>query len=94
MMNYRQKMFEAAYALVADGNLNMRLSHVASILIQLDDNDVPARAFETFEWVRDPLIAKPLIIKGQMVPRDLDEIEGRALAHAVFDLLVAELGEA
>lgn len=94
MRYYRQKLFEAAYALVAAGDLNMRLSHVASILIQIDDEDVPATALATFEWVRDPLIAKPLVIKGEMLPRDLDPLEGRALAQAVLDLLVAEVGEA
>ena len=94
MRYYRQKLFEAAYALVADGDLNMRLSHVASILVQIDDEDVPASALETLEWVRDPLIAKPLVIKGEMVPRDLGEVEGRALAQAVLGLLVAEVGEA
>ena len=91
MVNYRQKLFEACYALVAEGDLNMRLSYVASILIQVDDDDVPPSSLETFEWVRDPLIAKPLIIKGRMVPRDLTDLDGRALAHAVLDLLVAEM---
>ena len=47
MRYYRQKLFEAAYALVADGDLNMRLSHVASILVQIDDEDVPASVLET-----------------------------------------------
>jgi hypothetical protein len=91
MLNYRQKLFEACHALVAVGELNMRLSDVASVLIQVDDDDVPSGKLETFDWIRDPLIAKPLIIKGEMVPRDLDPQEGRAIAQAILDLLVDEV---
>ena len=92
MSFYRRKLVEAAHALVAEGDLNMRLTLVAGSLLQLDDDDVPPAALGPFELVRDPLIAKPLVVRGQMVPRELGEAEARAAALGVLDLLVAELG--
>ncbi len=88
---YRRKLFEAASALVGKGDLNLRLTQVAGFLLQIDDDDVPASALEAFERVRDPLIAKPMIAHGDMVPRDLGEQEAKAAALGVLDLLVTEL---
>ncbi len=92
MRDYRETLLDASRALGADGDLNLRLTHVACILILLDDNDVPPHALEAFERVRDPLIAKPLFIKGEMVPRDFDERKGRVVARGLNDLVLAELG--
>ena len=72
MRDYRETLLEAARALAADGDLDMRLSQVACLLIQLDDSDLPPRALADFEAVRDPLIAKPLVVGGRLAPRDLD----------------------
>ena len=92
MRDFRQTLLEAARALVADGDLDMRLSQVACALIQLDDDDVPPRALEAFEAVRDPLIAKPLVVDGRLEPRDFDELQGARIAQAFNDLVLAELG--
>ncbi|MGI3903060.1 MAG: hypothetical protein ACRYGP_30575 [Janthinobacterium lividum] len=92
MHSYRKTLLDASRALSADGDLNMRLTQVACILILLDDADVPPHLLEVFERVRDPLIAKPLFIKGEMVPRDFDERNGRVVARELNDLMLAELG--
>ncbi|MGI4764659.1 MAG: hypothetical protein ACRYGP_06300 [Janthinobacterium lividum] len=92
MSHYRRKLIEAATALVVDGDLNMRLTHVAGCLLQIDDDDVPPSALQAFERVRDPLIAKPMVAHGEMVPRDLDQRDARAAALGVLDLLVTEMG--
>ena len=92
MSFYRRKLVEAAHALVAEGELNMRLTLVAGSLLQLDDDDVPPGVLPAFDVVRDPLIARPLVVKGEMVPRNLGAAEARAAALGVLDLLVAELG--
>ena len=94
MRDYRETLLEAARAIVADGDLNVRLSQVACVLIQLDDSDVPPRALEAFESVRDPLIAKPLVVGGRLAPRDFDEVQGMRVAGAFNDLVLAELGRA
>ena len=92
MRDYRETLLEAARALATDGDLNMRLSRVACFLIQIDDEDVPLRALEAFDAVRDPLIAKPLVADGRLLPRDMDELEGLLVARALTDLALAELG--
>ncbi|MGI3899782.1 MAG: hypothetical protein ACRYGP_17620 [Janthinobacterium lividum] len=92
MRSYRETLLDASRALGVDGNLNMRLTRVACILILLDDDDVPPHALEALERVRDPLIGKPLFIKGEMVPRDLDAMKGRAVARGLNDLMLSELG--
>ncbi|RYB02423.1 hypothetical protein D3272_21075 [Lichenibacterium ramalinae] len=94
MRVYREVLLDAARALAADGDLNLRLSRVACCLIQLDDSDVPPRAMEAFERVRAPLIDKPLVVQGRLVPRDLDELKGRSVVRGLGDLVVAELGGA
>ena len=70
----------------------MRLTHAAGCLIQIDDRDVPVGAITEFDEVRDLLIAKPLVSKGEMVPRDLDEAEAKATAHGILKLLVSAFG--
>lgn len=92
MRFYRRTLIEAARALVVGGELDMRLTHVAGCLIQLDDDDVPPGALDAFERLRDPLIATPLVVRGAMVPRGLGAAEAGAAALGVLDLLVAELG--
>jgi hypothetical protein len=92
MRDYRKIMLDAARALAADGDVNMRLSRVACFLIQLDDDDVPPRALKTFEAVRGPLIAKPLVVDGRLAPRDFDELQRARIAQAFNDLVLAELG--
>ncbi len=92
MRDYRETLLDASRALGADGDINIRLTHVACILMLLDDDDVPPHALEAFERVRDPLIAKPLFIKGEMVPRDLDERKGRVVARGLNDLVLSEMG--
>lgn len=92
MRDYRQTLLEAARALVADGDLDMRLSKVACLLIQLDDDDVPPWALKTFEAVRGPLIAKPLVVDGRLAPRNFDELQRARIAQAFNDLVLAELG--
>lgn len=93
MRDYRETLLEAARALMADGDLDMRLSQVACVLIQIDDDDVPPIALEAFERVRTPLIEKPLVVEGRLVPRDLDEMQGLELIRAFNNLVLAELGE-
>lgn len=83
---YRRKLFEAASALVTEGDLNMRLTHAAGILLQIDDDDVPSGALEAFERIRDPLIAGPTITHGEMISRNLSDYEARAAALGVLDL--------
>lgn len=92
MRPYRETLLEAARALAADGDLNVRLSRVACLLIQIDDSDVPPHALEAFESVRDPLIAKPLVVGRRLAPRDFDEVQGMRVAGAFNDLVLAELG--
>ena len=94
MRDYRETLLEAARALAADGDLGLRLSQVACVLIQLDDGDIPPRVFAAFERVRDPLIAMPLVVEGRLAPRDFDELQGARVAQAFNDLLLAELGGA
>ncbi|MGI4763834.1 MAG: hypothetical protein ACRYGP_02010 [Janthinobacterium lividum] len=94
MSHYRRKLIEAASALVTEGDLNMRLTHVAGYLLQIDDNDVPPSALQGFHRLRNPLIAKPLIAHGEMIPRDLANQDARAAALDMLDLLVTEMGGA
>ena len=94
MRDYREVLQDAARALAAEGDVNMRLSQVACFLIQIDDGDVPPRALAAFEAVRDPLIAKPLVVDGRLAPRDFDELQGARVAQAFNDLVLAELGGA
>ena len=91
MQRYREKLLQAAYEMVGPGDINMRLSHVAVCLLQLDDSDVPVSALVAFERVRDPLIQKPLVANGTMLPRDLGESEAKAAALGLLDLVVAEM---
>ena len=92
MSHYRRKLIEAATALVVEGDLGMRLTHVAGCLLQIDDGDVPPAALQAFERVRDPLIAKPMVARGEMIARDIGQLEARAAALGVLDLLVTEMG--
>ena len=78
--------------LVGDGDLNLRLTHAARHLIQIDDDDVPAEMLAEFERVRDPLIRTPMVLKGEMLSRDLEPSAAQAAAQAVMDLLAAETG--
>ena len=88
---YRQKLVEAAQALVDHGELNMRLTHAAGALLQIDDGDVPAGALARFEGVRDPLIGTVMVMNGAMVPRDLDPAGAKTAAMGILDLLTAEM---
>ena len=88
---YRRKLIEAAHLLVTDGDLDMRLTLVVGCLKQINDDDIPPTAREAFERVRDPLMAKPIVVDGKLVPRDLGKAESRAAALGILDLLVAEL---
>ena len=90
--SYRETLLEASRVLGGDGDLNMRLTLVAAYLLVIDDDDVPPAALDGFNRVRDPLIAKPLFIKGKMVPRDFDEMQGLKIAQAFNRLVLAELG--
>ena len=56
MTFYRKRLLDAVRGLVGDGDLNLRLTHAAVHLIQIDDDDVPADMLAAFERVRDPLI--------------------------------------
>jgi hypothetical protein len=94
MRPYQETLLEASRALGADGDFNMRLTHVAALLILIDDDDVPPHALDAFNRVREPLISEPLFVKAKMVPRSLGEMQGRALARAFNDLVLAELGGA
>lgn len=89
---YRRKLLEAAYLLMTDGDLDLRLALVAGCLKQINDDDIPPTVRDAFERVRDPLITKPIVVDGRVVPRDLSEAESRAAALGILDLLVAELG--
>ncbi len=93
MRSYRETLLDASRALEAEGDLNMRLSQVACLLMLLDDDDVPPHALGAFDRLREPLIAKPLFVKGEMVPRDLDKMSGRAVVRGLNILLLAELGK-
>ena len=73
-------------------DLNLRLTHAAGHLIQIDDDDVPADILGKFERVRDPLIQTPMVSRGEMLPRDLEPSAACAAAQGVVDLLVAEMG--
>ena len=89
---YSQKLLDAVRALVDHGDLNLRLTHAAGHLIQIDDNDVPSGVLATFERVRDPLIQTPMVSRGEMLPRGLKPAEAKTAAQAVMDLLAAEMG--
>ena len=90
--SYRETLLEASRVLGGDGDVNMRLTLVAAYLLVIDDDDVPPTALDAFNRVRDPLIAKPLFVKGKMVPRGFDELQARSVARAFNDLVLAELG--
>ena len=92
MTFYRQKLLDAVRGLVGDGDLNLRLTHAAGHLIQIDDDDVPADILGKFERVRDPLIQTPMVSRGEMLPRDLEPSAACAAAQGVVDLLVVEMG--
>lgn len=91
MRDYRDTLLEAARVLCIDGDINMRLSLVACLLIQIDDSDVPPGALGAFDRVRAPLIASPLIVRGKMMPRDFDDAKALQLTRAFSDLLLTEL---
>ncbi len=93
MTFYRQKLLDAVRGLVGHGDLNLRLTHAAGHLIQIDDNDVPADMLTAFERVRDPLIQTPMVSKGELLPRDLEPSAARAAGQGVVDLLAAEMGD-
>lgn len=91
MTFYRDKLLEAVRALVDDRALALRLTYAAGCLLQLDDDDVPAGGLAEFERVRDPLIGKPIVARGEMLPRALGAAEARAAAQAIVSLLAAEM---
>ncbi|WP_237479415.1 hypothetical protein [Lichenibacterium dinghuense] len=88
---YRDKLIEAVRALADHGDLNMRLTHAAGCLLQIDDDDVPAGMLGEFERVRDPLIEQPMVAKGEMLPREFEASKARAAAQDIVSLLVAEM---
>lgn len=92
MTFYRRKLLDAVRDLVGDGDLNLRLTHAAGHLIQIDDDDVPANMLAEFERVRDPLIETPMVSLGELLPRDLEPSAAQAVAQGVVDLLAAETG--
>ena len=92
MTFYRQKLLDAVRELVGDGDINLRLTHAAGHLLQIDDDDVPADMLAAFERVRDPLIQTPMVSRGEMLPRGLEPSAARAAAQGVVDLLAAETG--
>ena len=92
MTFYRQRLLDAVRGLVGDGDLNLRLTHSAGYLIQIDDGDVPADMLAEFERVRDPLIQTPMVSRGEMLPRDLAPSKAQAAAQGIVDLLSAEMG--
>ncbi len=94
MTFYRDKLLEAVRALVDDGALDMRLTYAAGCLLQIDDDDVPPGRLAEFERVRDPLIAKPMVARGEMLARGLDLAEARAAAQSIVGLLAAEMSRA
>ena len=89
MTFYRRKLLDAVRGLVGDGDLNLRLTHAAGHLIQIDDDDVPATMLAEFERVRDPLIQTPMVSLGELLPRDLKPFAAQAAAQAVVDSLAA-----
>ena len=92
MTFYRQKLLDAVRDLVGDGDLNLRLTHAAGHLLQIDDDDVPADMLAEFEGVRDPLIQTPMVSRGEMLPRYLEPSAALAAAQGVVDLFAAEMG--
>ena len=93
MTFYQRKLLDAMRDLVGDGNLNLRLTHAAGHLIQIDDDDVPADMLAASERVRDLLIKAPMVSRGEMLLRDLEPSAARAAAQGVVDLLAAETGD-
>ena len=91
MTLYRDKLVEAVRALAAHGDLNMRLTYAAGCLLLIDDEDVPAGMLAEFERVRDPLIGRPMVSKGEMLPRDLEPSEAKASARDIVALLAADM---
>lgn len=91
MNYYLQMIIQAAHALIGEGNLNSRLTEVATCLLQIDDRDVPPLAREAFKQVRDPLLVSPMVVSGTMASKDLDEAGARAVAQGVLKLLLAEM---
>ena len=92
MSHYRRLLIEAASALVAEGDLEMRLTHVAGYLLQIDDEEIPPGALRSFERVRDPLIARPMVSPGEMIPRDISQRDAKTAALGVLNLLITEMG--
>ncbi len=83
---------EAASALVAEGDLEQRLAHVADCLLQVDDRHVPPAALNAFVRVRNTVIAVPRVLRDGIIPRDVGKQNAKAAALGVLDLLVTELG--
>ena len=94
MNRYRARLLDALRALADHGDLNTRLTYAAGGLLQIDDEDVPAGMLVEFERVRDPLIGKPMVAKGELLPRDFGPVEAKAAAQAIVDLLAAEMSGA
>lgn len=92
MRFYRKKLLDAVRDLVGGGDINLRLTHAAGHLIQIDDEDVPADMLAEFERVRNPLIQTPTVSRGEMLSRDLEPSKAQAAAQSVVDLLAAEMG--
>lgn len=91
MISYRDKLLDAVRALVNDGDINMRLTYAAVCLLQIDDDDVPPGMLAEFMRVRDPLIGKPMVARGEMLPRDFERPQARAAARDIVSLLAAEM---
>lgn len=89
---FKQKLYEALHDLVADGELNQRLTYAANYLIQLQDRDVPPEYLERLNDVKGKLTQTPLSSDRGYVPRQLPAAEANILAREILSLFTGVMG--
>jgi hypothetical protein len=82
----KQKFFEAMFALIGDGPLEMRLTYAAQELINLETGHLPGSMRHDFSALMRELTSKPLSDDADFIPRHLDRDEANRLAQTILKM--------
>jgi hypothetical protein len=89
---FKQKLNEALQALVADREINMRLTYSAQPLVILQAEHVPHQYLERLNIIRSKLTETPLSSDQGYVPRQLPLDQAVALAGDILGLFTDVMG--
>lgn len=87
--SFTHKLCAAVHTLAGEGELTKRLAIAGSLLVQIEDHEVPEGFREEFEAVRASLFKAPVLNR---VPRELTTETAAALSRRIVDLFADALG--